>query len=171
MESGKWIWTSGGLGINLDDILNRHSDRRRAIRRSRNPGRMRGHFREERKGRVPLVPGWAEPVAILAPMTEEQRNDVLAVLTEVHDRVHLLYPRDVSGVEESDQQLRNRLLAVGLAVHLAQEVLPDPDERKVTERAANLLYAMRLIAPDRPFRKAAQLLTDEGPPDLPTEMS
>ncbi len=99
-------------------------------------------------------------------MTEEQRNDLLALLREVHDRVHLLYPRDGSVVEESDRQLRNRLLAVDLVVHLAQEVMLDaaPDEWKLTERAVNLLYAMRLIAPNRPFRQAAQLLNGEGAP-------
>jgi hypothetical protein len=99
-------------------------------------------------------------------MTEEHKDGLLALLKEVHDRVHSLYPRDLQVVEEPDRQLRNRLLAVDLAVHLAQEVLLDAarDERKVTERAANLLYAMRLVAPHHPFRQAAQLLTGEEDP-------
>lgn len=99
-------------------------------------------------------------------MTEEQRDDLLALLREVHDRVHLLYPRDAAVVEEPDRQLRDRLLAVDLVVHLAQEVLlgAAPDEQKVTERAVNLLYAMKLLAPNHPFRQAAQLLNGEEAP-------
>ena len=96
-------------------------------------------------------------------MTEEQRIALRAALKEVHDRVHDLYPRGEQSAEDG-QQLRHQLLVVDLAVHLADEAIAAtaPDTRQVTERTANLLYALRLIAPDRPFDHAAKLLLGEG---------
>ena len=94
-------------------------------------------------------------------MTEEQRTAVRAALKEVHDQIHHLYPKNNS-VTDFDKQLRNQLLVVDLVVHLADEVIGSstPNQRKVTERTANLLYAIRLIAPDHTFEQAAKLLLD-----------
>ena len=94
-------------------------------------------------------------------MTEEQRIALRAALKEVHDRIHLLYPKNNS-VTDFDKQLRNQLLVVDLAVHLADEVIGSstPDQQKVTERTANLLYAIRLIAQNHTFEQAAKLLLD-----------
>jgi hypothetical protein len=101
-------------------------------------------------------------------MTEEQRIALRAALEEVHDRIHLLYPKN-SPVTVSDKQLRDQLLVVDLAVHLADEIIGSstPDQQKVTERTANLLYAIRLIALDHPFEQAAELLLNavNTPPD------
>ena len=96
-------------------------------------------------------------------MTEEQRIALRAALKEVHDRVHDLYPRGEQTAGD-DQQLRHQLLVVDLTVHLADEAIAAtaPDARQVTERTANLLYAVRLIAPGRPFEHAAKLLLGEG---------
>ncbi len=93
-------------------------------------------------------------------MTEEERAALLASLKEVHDRVHKLYPRGEAAAEPAGRALRNQLLAVDLAVHLAQEVVgtASPDERQVAERAANLLYALRLVAPRHRLDRAAELL-------------
>ena len=92
-------------------------------------------------------------------MTEEQRTALRAALKEVHDRVHELYPRG-ERLAHGDRQLRNQLLVVDLAVHLADESVagPAPDAQQIAERTANLLYALRLVAPDRPFDRAAELL-------------
>lgn len=94
-------------------------------------------------------------------MTEEQRVFLHTALKEVHDQIHNLYPKGNS-VTESDKQLRNQLLVVDLVVHLAQEVIETlpSNEQQVTERTANLLYAIRLIAPNAPFEQAAKLLLD-----------
>lgn len=99
-------------------------------------------------------------------MTEEQRAALLASLKEVHDRVHTLYPRGEAAVEPAGRALRNQLLAVDLVVHLAQEVVgtPTPDGRQVAERAANLLYALRLVAPQGQLERAAELLTASARP-------
>ena len=96
-------------------------------------------------------------------MTEEQRIALRAALKEVHDRVHDLYPRDGQPTI-SDQQLRNQLLVVDLAVHLADEIVAGsaPDPQQITERTANLLYALRLVASDRPFGQAAKVLLSES---------
>ena len=92
-------------------------------------------------------------------MTEEQRVALRAALKEVHDRVHDLYPRGEEAAE-GDRRLRDQLLVVDLAVHLADETVAgaDPDAHQMAERTANLLYALRLVAPDRPFDRAAKLL-------------
>lgn len=81
-------------------------------------------------------------------------------LKEVHDRVHALYPRGEGSAEPSEHALRNQLLVVDLVVHLAEEVIrtASPDEEKVTERTANLLYALRLVAPEHRLDRAAELL-------------
>lgn len=94
-------------------------------------------------------------------MTEEQRIALCAALKDVHDQIHLLYPKNTS-VTDSDKQLRNQLLVVDLVVHLADEVIGSstPNQQQVTERTANLLYAVRLIAQDHPFEQAAKLLLD-----------
>ena len=94
-------------------------------------------------------------------MTEEQRIFLHTALKEVHDQIHTLYPKGNS-VTDSEKQLRNRLLVVDLVVHLAQEVIESLplNEQQVTERTANLLYAIKLIAPNYPFEKAANLLLD-----------
>jgi hypothetical protein len=49
-------------------------------------------------------------------------------------------------------------------VHLPEEVIDTltPNERQVTERTANLLYAVKLIAPDYPFKQAAELLLSDN---------
>lgn len=97
-------------------------------------------------------------------MTEEQRHALRTTLKEVHDQIHILYPTDKS-VTESDKQLRNQLLVVDLVVHLAEEVIGSVtlNRQQVTERTANLLYAVRLIAPDYPFEQAAErLLSDRS---------
>jgi hypothetical protein len=93
-------------------------------------------------------------------MIEEQRARLLASLKEIHDRVHALYPRGEAGVEPAGQALRNQLLVVDLVVHLAEEVIRTaaPDEHKVAERTANLLYALRLVAPHQQLDSAAELL-------------
>ena len=94
-------------------------------------------------------------------MTEEQRIALRAALKEVHDQIHLLYPKNNS-VTDFDKQLRNQLLVVDLVVHLADEVIGSstPNQQKVTERTANLLYAIRLIAQNHAFEQAAKLLLD-----------
>jgi hypothetical protein len=94
-------------------------------------------------------------------MTDEQRIFLHTALNDVHDRVHTLYPKGDT-IAESDKRLRNQLLVVDLVVHLAQEVIDSlpPDEQRVAERTANLLYAIRLIAPDYPLEQAAKLLLD-----------
>ena len=93
-------------------------------------------------------------------MTTEQRNDLRAALKDVHDRVHELYPRGQEAADSAAKDLRNRLLIIDLAVHLADEVIGESgiDREKVVERAANLLYGIRLVAPDRDLEKAAELL-------------
>jgi hypothetical protein len=95
-------------------------------------------------------------------MTEEQRAALLASLKDVHDRVHSLYPRGVDAAEPAGHALRNQLLVVDLVVHLAEEVVRTsaPDEQKVAERMANLLYALRLVAPHSQLDHAAELLID-----------
>ena len=94
-------------------------------------------------------------------MTEEQRITLRAALKEVHDQIHLLYPKNNS-VSASDKQLRDQLLVVDLVVHLADEVIDSstPNQQKIRERTANLLYAIKLIAPDRAFEQTAKLLLD-----------
>jgi hypothetical protein len=96
-------------------------------------------------------------------MTEEQRIALRTALNEVHDQTHDLYPKDNS-LTEYDKQLRNQLLVVDLVVHLADEVIGSstPNAQQITERTANLLYAIRLIAPDYPFQQAAKLLLDDN---------
>jgi hypothetical protein len=93
-------------------------------------------------------------------MTEEQRAALLTSLRELHERIHLLYPSGEAASEAAAVALRNRLLVVDLVVHLAEEVIrtADPDERKVAERTANLLYALRLVAPQHQLDRAAELL-------------
>ena len=88
-------------------------------------------------------------------MTNEERNELRTALKEVHDRVHKLYPEEAGGGE-----LRHRLLVIDLCVHLADEVIaaPEADAAKVVERTANLLYAVRLLAPGHELGKAAELL-------------
>ena len=95
-------------------------------------------------------------------MTEEQRIVLHTALKEVHDQVHVLYPKETQ-FTESDKQLRNKLLVVDLVVHLAEEVIASAitNKQQITERSANLLYALRLIAPDYPFEQAANLLLDD----------
>ena len=94
-------------------------------------------------------------------MTEEQRIALRAALKEVHDRIHFLYPKNTS-VTDFDKQLRNQLLVVDLVVHLADEVIGSstPNQQTITERTANLLYALKLIAQDNTFEQAAKLLLD-----------
>lgn len=94
-------------------------------------------------------------------MTEEQRAALLASLKDVHDRVHVLYPSGEAAIEPAGQFLRNQLLVIDLVVHLAEEVIHTnaPDEEKVAERTANLLYALRLVAPRQRLDHAAELLT------------
>jgi hypothetical protein len=93
-------------------------------------------------------------------MTEEQRAALLASLKEVHDRVHHLYPGGEAAIEPAGHALRHQLLVVDLVVHLAEEVIRTaaPDGQKVAERTANLLYALRLVAPQHRLDRAAELL-------------
>ena len=99
-------------------------------------------------------------------MTDEQRDALFAALKEVHDRVHALYPGGEAAAD-AGRRLRNQLLVVDLAVHLAEEVMraAAPDERQVTERTANLLYAVRLLAPQHPLERAAELLLEASRPE------
>ena len=96
-------------------------------------------------------------------MTEEQRIELRTALQKVHDQIHSLYPKG-SSLTESDKQLRHQLLVVDLVVHLADEVMGSetPNEHRVAERTANLLYAVRLIAPDHPLEQAAKLLLNDN---------
>ena len=96
-------------------------------------------------------------------MIEEQRVALRTALKDVHDQIHVLYPKDNS-LTELDKQLRNQLLVVDLVVHLADEVIGSstPNKQQITERTANLLYAIRLIASDYPFQQAAELLLDDS---------
>jgi hypothetical protein len=98
-------------------------------------------------------------------MTEEQRTVLRAALKEVHDRVHDLYPRDATAAEPAGQRLRHQLLVVDLAMHLADEVIGTvtPNEQQVAERTANLLYGVRLVAPNHPLERAAEVLLAEFP--------
>jgi hypothetical protein len=98
-------------------------------------------------------------------MTEEQRTVLRAALKDVHDRVHDLYPGGATGVEPGGQFLRHQLLVVDLAMHLADEVIgaETPNEQRVVERTANLLYGVRLVAPSHPLERAAEVLLAERP--------
>ncbi len=100
-------------------------------------------------------------------MTDEQRDALFAALKDVHDRVHASYPRGEVAAADAGRRLRNQLLVVDLAVHLAEEVMraAAPDEWQVTERTANLLYAVRLVAPQHPLERAAELLLDASRPE------
>lgn len=100
-------------------------------------------------------------------MTDEQRDALFAALKEVHDRVHASYPRGEVAATDAGRRLRNQLLVVDLAVHLAEEVMraAAPDGWQVTERTANLLYAVRLLAPQHPLERAAELLLDASRPE------
>ena len=102
-------------------------------------------------------------------MTDEQRADLRTALKEIHDRVHDLYPKGASAENESAaRSLRDQLLVVDLAVHLADEVIGTsaPNEQQVVERAANLLYAVRLIAPGHPLERAAEVLLAKPDPTV-----
>lgn len=103
-------------------------------------------------------------------MTEEERAALLSALKAVHDRVHGLYPKGEAAIEVAGQALRNQLLVIDLVVHLAEEVIRTqaPDEQKVAERTANLLYALRLVAPRQRMGRAAELLTDTEHPESET---
>lgn len=95
-------------------------------------------------------------------MTEEQRINLKSALQTVHDQIHVLYPK-CNSLTVSDKQLRNQLLVVDLVVHLADEVIGSvtTNDHQIAERTANLLYAVRLIAPDHPFEQAAKLLLND----------
>ncbi|HEY8560088.1 MAG TPA: hypothetical protein VIL74_06905 [Pyrinomonadaceae bacterium] len=96
-------------------------------------------------------------------MTNEQRNDLRAALKAVHDRVHELYPRGSEDAPADRKSLRNQLLVVDLAVHLADEIVSAsaPDIEKIVERTANLLFAARLVAPERGLGEAAERLLEQ----------
>jgi len=98
-------------------------------------------------------------------MTEELRAKLRAALKEIHDRVHDLYPKGDIATEPAGQDLRNRLLVVDLAMHLADEIIgtASPDERRVVGRAAKLLYGTRLVAPSPPLGRAAGVLLTASP--------
>ena len=93
-------------------------------------------------------------------MTDEQRAALRTALKEVHDRVHDQYPKGAAAEDPAGRSLRNQLLVVDLAVHLADEVIGTsaPNEQQVVDRAANLLYAVRLVAPGHPLERAAEVL-------------
>jgi hypothetical protein len=57
------------------------------------------------------------------------------------------------------------LLVVDLAMHLADEVIgaATPNEQQVVERTANLLYGIKLVAPNYPLERAAEILLDQFP--------
>jgi hypothetical protein len=95
-------------------------------------------------------------------MREDQRIELCEALDRVHSLIHDIYPNltpDATG-----QFIRHKLLVGDLAVHLVEEVMNGADfaETRVVERTANLLYAVRLVAPDHPLEKAAELLVDAG---------
>lgn len=98
-------------------------------------------------------------------MTDEQRNGLRTALREVHDRVHDLYPRGATAAQPAEQRLRNELLVVDLAMHLADEVIRavGPSEQDLVERTANLLYGIRLLTPEHPIERAAEVLLDSIP--------
>lgn len=93
-------------------------------------------------------------------MTDEQRNGLRMALQEVHDRAHDLYPRYATAAEPAAQRLRNQLLVVDLAMHLADEVIGavSPSEQHLLERTANLLYGVRLLTPGHAIESAAEVL-------------
>lgn len=93
-------------------------------------------------------------------MTDEQRAALRTALKAVHDCVHNLYPAGATAVEPAGQRLRHQLLVVDLAMHLADEVISTqaPDEQRVLERTANLLYSIKLVAPEHSLERAAELL-------------
>ena len=95
-------------------------------------------------------------------MTASKLKDLRPLLDEIYHRVHELYPANVTR-EDSDKQLRNRLLVVDLSMHLAQAVVDDASNGAIAEKAANLLYALRLVSPDQPFTDAAKSLLGELP--------
>lgn len=93
-------------------------------------------------------------------MTEEQRIELSEALDKIHTLIHDLYPTltpDASG-----QLTRHKLLIGDLAVHLVEELVSGQpvEEDRVIERTANLLYAVRLVAPGYPLEHAAKLLLD-----------
>ena len=98
-------------------------------------------------------------------MTEEQRTVLRTALKEVHDRLHDLYPKDQTAAEPAGQDIRNQLLVVDLAMHLADEVIGSSalNEQQVVERTVNLLYGIRLVAPRHPLARAAEVLLAESP--------
>jgi signal recognition particle GTPase len=98
-------------------------------------------------------------------MTEEQRIALQKALQEIHHQIHNLYPKGTLEIK-SEKQLRDQLLVVDLIVHLADEVLSNvtPNSQQVTERTANLLYTVRLIAPDYQFKEAAEILLNNKIP-------
>ena len=65
---------------------------------------------------------------------------------------------DIGAFREARIELALRRL--DLAVHLADEVISSPEINKanVVERTANLLYGVRLVAPEHGVEKAAELL-------------
>ena len=93
-------------------------------------------------------------------MTDEEREALRKALMEVHDRIHGFYPRGAQAAEAVGRELRNQLLVVDLAIHLADEAIAalPTDKEKVVERTANLLYGVRLLAPESGLEKAAELL-------------
>jgi hypothetical protein len=94
-------------------------------------------------------------------MTEEQRTELLQSLDNIHALIHDLYPTLTA--DDSGKLTRHKLLVGDLAVHLVEELIRNEphDESRVAERAANLLYAVRLVAPAYPLEQAAQLLLTE----------
>ncbi|HLM60534.1 MAG TPA: hypothetical protein VK308_07015 [Pyrinomonadaceae bacterium] len=95
-------------------------------------------------------------------MSSKQRTKARAYNTYL-TFVLYLDPKDNS-LTELDKQLRNQLLVVDLVVRLADEVIGSstPNQQQITERTANLLYAIRLIASNYPFQQAAKLLLGDS---------
>lgn len=96
-------------------------------------------------------------------MTDEQRTILRGAIKEVHDRLHDLYPKNPTA-ESAGQDIRNQLLVVDLAMHLADEVIKSaaPSEQQVVERTVNLLYGVRLVATSHPLARAAEVLLAES---------
>jgi hypothetical protein len=93
-------------------------------------------------------------------MTEEQRNELCDALDRIHSLIHDLYPTVTT--DAAGQLTRHKLLVGDLAVHLVEALMSREghQEKGVVERTANLLFAVRLVAPGYPLEEAAKLLLD-----------
>jgi hypothetical protein len=117
------------------------------------------------------LPAQKPPLDIILRSEIESGNELAEIQlggrTEVDIVVGLKFPFRTDYREEfpdtafyRDTDAHYSLTDSYSAVHLADEVIAETvfDKAKVVERTANLLYAIRLVAPEHPLRKAAELL-------------